>query len=790
MNSKDKQIKHIEIDMIEYLRDITSLFANVINNDRVTIDLNDGLKPVYRRILQSAFHGKLKTNKKKVATLMGDTMGKYHPHGDSTIYDAIVKMSRDWEYAYPLFQRLGNFGKADGDVAAAPRYISTKLSKFAWDCYFSELDREDDIIDYVPNFDSSCNEAKALPAKYPMALINQSEGIGFSTSSRIPSYNFNEVMKLTIKLIKDPQYRPSRPLIPDLVTGADVYGYDGMKSIWTSGTGTFYEIGRTEINDNIINIKCLPSRVTGLKFIEELKKLVIANKINGLDDYYNKSRDELLDISITVKAGYSPYNILDTIYRKTRLKTHFAAKINTVNNYQLSSENPISLLLKWIDFRRETKFRYVINKRSRLVTKKFLLEAKVDIIESNMSNNLLKDIKESENIDTIRFEMKQKYTRLSNMQINDIINMKVNSFSKSSLNNYKMELSEIDPLIDEYNNIIQNPDVMDKCIISELEEGMRKWGRPRRSKFIKSLGVDFVSDLNHEIVYSKLGYVKKLPDEKGTTTNIGTLEKYDYPVLISHVNNRDTGYLFDSTGRIYNQPINDIPPSACKGDSGVSLVNSIKMRGSFVTCNMINADDDKFIISLSERGMISKTPISEFNGLKEGKNVICMKLKKNDKLVDAITLSKDTNILVYTENGYCIKFSTKEITSSKRGSIGNIVMTVGSDDNVVGMSIVPNITSSYLITNANGNMKIVNNSSVNKRKRNASKISVIGRAEIDNPIISVLPLRAKDKLFNVYTSKKVYSCDIDSVPVQSSISGGTNVFAFNKSETIGFIKII
>ena len=791
---KKKRNNRLKMEVLEIITDsdiIDSVSTSVKRSGanillaRAFPDIRDGLKPVQRRILVCIYN-EIKNFSKltKVSKIIGDTMGNYHPHGDNSITDTLVKMANEWEFNYPLIKKHGNFGSPMGDPHAEMRYINANISEFAIDAYFSEW--TENITDFKLNYLGTKKEPEYLPSKYPMILINGSLGIGYGFKNEIPPYNFTEICESTIKLIRDKD--ASVKLYPDSPNknkillepnGKD----DNFTSINEYGKGKFkmrawVNINKQE-NNTIIHITSVPYRVTSDRVLLNLRELVRDKKINGIKNIYDISKGTDIVIDIEVKNGYDANDILNKIYKSTSLEYQYNIDIQVIDNYKLRLVNPTEIIQKWIETRRITKRRILNYKYSKKRRRFHLLETILFVIDGDNAENTLSMIRKMKNKNDIINKLIKEY-KITDIQAESISNMTFNNFSKDSIKRYKEEKKSLKKEIARFEELLTNPSRIDDIIISELEDGIKKWGRPRRAKLTSDHLKNHIANINYSIIITKEGYIKKLPLVNGN--GIGKIKKGDVPISTFSINNRDSFIVFTKNGKMFRIETNNIPVTE-KTSNGYLLENYIKTQSEIVSVipsyifDLTNKQK-MHLVTVTRGGIIKKTDLLKIKDCSSGVSVIKL---VNDELVDIKIASDNDNIILFTVKGEYTRYNLKEVNETNRVSKGVKAIKLNDNDYINGTILDDNKDYIAIFTDKGLCKKIpYDNIAMVERYKNSSKLTKL----VDNDSIkSIISVNDNDNVV-VYMKNKKITINVKDIPKMSRISKGKKLIPVPSGEVI------
>ncbi len=672
---------------------------------RALPDVRDGLKPVHRRVLYGMYELGNTHDKayKKSARVVGDVMGKYHPHGDMAIYDTIVRMVQDFSLRYPLIDCQGNFGSVDGDSAAAMRYTEIRMDRIAEEII---EDLEKDTVDFIPNFDETLKEPVVMPAKLPNLLINGSSGIAVGMATNIPPHNLSEVVDGTIAIIDNPDIAPIDMLNyikgPDFPTAAFIYGKDGIREAYLTGRGSVRMRARAEIIEEggrtAIIVTEIPYQVNKARLIENIAELVKDKKIEGISDLRDESDRDGMRIVIELKKAANANVILNQLFKHTQMETTFG-----VNNLSLVDNQPMTLNLK-------DTIGYFIKHRQEVVTKRSQFELKKAQAREHILAGLLialtniddfvKIIRGSANADEAKAGLMAKYG-LSDEQSKAILDMRLarlTALERQKIDDERAELlKEITHLIE----VLASPQMVLDIIKAELLMLKEKYGDRRRTEIIESAGDIVDEDLipveDVVVTISNTGYIKRMPLDTYRTQRRGGVgivgmetKEEDFVVDLFVASTHDNILFLSNKGKVYALKVYEIPPAATRQTRGKAIINLINIEPGEAINAMIpikTFDDQHFLVMCTREGTIKKTVLSAFKNIRSS-GIIAIGLSEGDELISVKMTNGEQEVLIATRNGKCNRFFEKEVRDTGRQSQGVIGIRLTENDRVIGMEIV------------------------------------------------------------------------------------------------------
>lgn len=688
-------------------------YSKYIIQDRAIPDVRDGLKPVQRRILYSMYKEKNTYDKpyKKSARAVGDVMGKYHPHGDSSIYEAIVRMSQNWKMKEPFVDMQGNNGSIDGDSAAASRYTEARLSKIANEM-LKDIDKN--TVEMAPNYDDTLLEPTVLPSKFPNLLVNGTTGISAGYATNIPPHNLKEVIDATIYRIDNPNSKLETIMKfikgPDLPTGAIIEGIDGIREAYETGKGRIIIKSKAKFEKNKIIINEIPYEVNKSLLVKKMDEIRIDKKIDGVIEVRDESDKEGLQIAIDIKKDADPENILNFFYKNTELQISYNFNMVVISNRRPMQLGVLGILDAYIKHQRE-----VIKRRSEfdLEHAKARYHIVVGLIKAiSILDEVIKTIRSSQNkTDSIK-NLVEKFD-FTEKQADAIVTLQLYRLSNTDIEELKNELNKLEEIMKKLEKILSDSTVLDEVIKHELKEIKKEYGEDRKTEIrdeITDIKIDTTSMLPKEdvvVVVTNEGYVKRSSIRSFSSSTIEdlTLKEKDYIIGIYNMNTMDTLLVFTNLGNYLYIPVYELPDLKWK-EMGKHISNVITVDPEEYVVNAMpvyNFDANIFITTFTKNGMVKRTKLSEFKAQRYSKAITMMKLKDNDEVVN-VSYSDENNVLVVTKKGYGLWYNTNEINPI--GLRGAGVKSINLKDDEVASSIIFNKEKEFItIITDKGNAK-------------------------------------------------------------------------------------
>ena len=697
--------KIITVGIEEEMKNSYLDYAMSVIVGRALPDVRDGLKPVHRRILYGMLELGLEPGKpyKKSARIVGEVMGKYHPHGDAPIYEAIARMAQDFSLRYPIIDGQGNFGSIDGDPPAAMRYTEARLAPIAMEM-LADLDK--DTVDFMPNFDESLMEPVVLPTKIPNLLINGSSGIAVGMATNIPPHNLNEVVDALIKLIDNPDISIEEIMEvlpgPDFPTGGYICGREEIIKAYKTGKGIITLRGKIEIEErkgkqNII-IKEIPYGVNKASLVENIANLVAEKKIGGVSEVRDESDKEGTRIVLEVKRGENTDIIINQLYKLTSLQTTYGIINLALVDQQPRLLNIKELLQLFVNHREQ-----VIIRRTRYDLKKaeerYHIVCGIIIALDNI-DEVIELIRKSKTVEEAKKMLIKKFS-LTEIQADSILSMPLSRLTGLERSKILEERKNLEKKIKEYREILSSAEKVKEIMKEELITIKKKFGDERRTEIIEPVeefeDVDLVRPENIIVTISYHGYIKRVPLEtykrqkRGGKGIIGAHTKEgDFIKHLFVCSTVDTILFFTENGKVHWLK-GYLIPEAKREAKGKPIINLLRIdSGEKITAviPVKEFSEDKYLLMITKKGIVKKTPLSEYKNPRQG-GIIALKLKEDDRLIDVKFTDGKKDIILSTKFGMSIRFNEEEITPIGRTGIGVIgIRFKKEDDEVVGGEII------------------------------------------------------------------------------------------------------
>ena len=799
--------KIIEKDIENEMKNSYIDYAMSVIVSRALPDVRDGLKPVHRRILYTMYEDGLTPDKpyRKSATTVGDVLGRYHPHGDSSVYDAMVRMAQDFSLRYPLIDGHGNFGSIDGDGAAAYRYTEARMSKLS----VSMLeDIEKNTVQFMPNFDDRLQEPTVLPAKIPALLVNGSSGIAVGMATNIPPHNLTEVINGIIKIIDEDQVTDEELMGiikgPDFPTEGVILGREGIKEAYTTGRGKITVRAEAEIeemsgNKQRIIVRSLPYQVNKAKLIETIADYVKEKKIEGISELRDESdREHKVRIVIELKRDANAQVVLNRLYKYTQMQTTFGAILLALVN----GEPKILTLRQCLD--------YYIDHRKDVI----LRRTKFELDKAEARAHILEGLKIAlDNIDEVIAIIRSSYDDpkerlmerfgLSDIQAQAILDMRLKTLSGLQREKIEEEYNELMKLIAHLKEILSSERLVFEIIKEELTEIKNKYGDERKTKIMAADGEFDEEDLIKEeqcvVALTHFGYIKRMPIDtyksqrrggKGIT-GISTRED-DFVKQIFTASTHDTILFFTNKGKLYRLKGYEIP-EAGRTAKGTAIVNLLSLDNGEKVSAVIPIGafaDGKYLLMSTKNGLIKKTSLQEYDtSRKSGLQAIT--LKEDDELIGVRLTDGQDNVVLVTQKGMSITFSEKDVRPMGRVAQGVIGIRLDNDDVVIGMeSIVTNNNETLLAITENGFGKRTELDEYRVQIRGGKGVTTYKVTPKTGNIVGIRIANEDDDVMLITDTGTIIRLNVKDISVLGRVTQGVTLMRTNDGGKVVSIEII
>ena len=698
-----------DIDLKKTMEESYISYSMSVIKSRALPDVRDGLKPVQRRILFSMIELNNGPDKphRKCARIVGDTMGKYHPHGDSSLYDALVKLAQDFNTRYPLVDGHGNFGSIDGDGAAAMRYTEARLSKISMEML---ADINKDTVDFVPNFDETEKEPTVLPSKYPNLMVNGASGIAVGMATNIPPHNLREVVAAVDKIIdnrvledRDTDIEELMEIIkgPDFPTGATILGRRGIEEAYRTGKGKIRVRAVTEINSlpngkSEIIIKELPYMVNKALLVQKIAELVKDKKIDGIVDVTDQSNMEGIRVCIDVRRDANPNVILNLLYKHTQLQDTFGVNMLALVDDQPKVLNLYEMLNYYLLHQKEVVTRRTKFELNKAEERAHILQGLIIALDN--IDEVISIIRNSENVAIAKATLIERFG-LSDVQSQAIVDMRLRALTGLEREKIEAEYKDLMVRIEELKEILADEKKLLMVIRNEMTAIADKYGDDRRTV----IGIDdseismedIIADESTVITMTNLGYIKRMTPDNFKSQNRGgkgikgmqTIED-DYIEDILMTTTHHVILMLTNKGRVYKLKAYEIP-EASRTARGTAIVNLLQLMPGEKISAIVPVDgikDDEYLFMATKNGIVKKTSSKEYENIRKT-GIQAITLRDNDELIEAKSVDNEKEIFLVTKYGQCIRFKSTDVRPTGRSAMGVIGMNLTPGDEVVGMQL-------------------------------------------------------------------------------------------------------
>ncbi len=786
-------------------------YAMTVISSRALPDVRDGLKPVHRRILYAMHKSGLspQSKTKKSATVVGEVIGKYHPHGDSAVYDTMVGMAQSFAMRYPLIIGQGNFGSIDGDPAAAYRYTEAKLSPIAMEML---KDIEKDTVDFRPNFDNTHKEPVVLPAAVPNLLLNGTLGIAVGMATNIPPHNLRELVDALIYLIDNPKAGTEDLLQfvkgPDFPVGGIAFNKKDIAQAYASGRGGVLVRGEAEIVEgkkgtHQIIISSLPYRVNKATLLQKIASLVQDKKIDGIKDIRDESTDDIR-VLIELKSSAHPQNVLNYLYKHTQLEETFHYNMLALVDGVPQVLSLKSILEYYIAHREEVvkrRTQFELNKAKAREHILLGLKKALDHIDE-----IIKLIKSSKDVSTAHANLMKKF-KFSEIQATAILEMKLQKLANLERKKIEDELKQIQKLIKELESLLKSRKKMLKLIQKELRELADKYGDERRTKIVargaKNFSMeDLIPDEEFALVLTKGGYVKRTnPNEykKQRRGGVGVIDmntkEEDVVSVFLTASTHSDLLFFTDKGKVYKIKMYEIPEGK-RSTKGKSIMNYISMeQGERVTSVLTMPKDVKeqknlYLFMATKDGTVKKTEAKQFFDVRRN-GIIAIKLKASDKLVSAHFVREKDDVILVSRLGQSIRFSESDVRAMGRSAAGVKGINLKEGDYLVGAGVITNKNAdemALLVVSSTGFGKKTQIKDYKKQKRGGSGIKTIQISSKTKEIVGAAVINKEGgELIAISKNGVVIRTDLDEVKLQGRQTQGVKIMRLKSGDEVASI---
>ncbi len=783
-------------------------YAMSVIASRALPDVRDGLKPVQRRILYAMIELNNGPDKphRKCARIVGDTMGKYHPHGDSSIYGALVNMAQEWSTRYMLVDGHGNFGSVDGDSAAAMRYTEARLSKISMEML---ADINKDTVDFGPNFDDTEKEPLVLPSRYPNLLVNGTTGIAVGMATNIPPHNLREVISGVVKII-DNRIQEDRPtemeeilkLVkgPDFPTGGMILGTSGIEQAYRTGRGKIKVRAVTDIEPmpngkNRIVVSELPYMVNKARLIEKIADLVHDRKVDGITDLRDESNREGMRICIELRRDVNPNVVLNQLYKHTQMQDTFGVIMLSLVNNEPKVLNLKDMIEHYLRHQEEVvgrRTKYELNKAQE---RAHILEGLLIALDN--IDEVIRIIRNSENVQLAKAKLVERF-ELTDAQAQAIVDMRLRALTGLERGKIEAEYGQLMELIQELKAILADEKKLLGVIRNEIMQISDKYGDDRRT----SIGFDeydiSMEDLipvsNAVITMTKFGYIKRMSVDNFRSQNRGGkgikgMETIDDDYIEELLMTTTHHYLmfFTNTGKVYRMKAYEIPEAGrtARGTAIINLLQLLPEEKITAVIPIREFKDDHFLFMATRNGIVKKTPVADYSNVRR-KGLAAINLRDGDELIEVKMTDNTKDMVLVTKYGQCIRFHETDVRSTGRVSMGVIGMNLSDRDEVVGMQM--NTQGEYLlIASEKGLGKLTRMDEFTPQIRGGKGVKCYKITERTGNIIGVKAVDQENEVMMITTEGIIIRIKVEGISVLGRVTSGVKLMDLSEDITVASI---
>lgn len=792
-----------EVDLKKTMETSYIDYAMSVIASRALPDVRDGLKPVQRRILYSMIELNNGPDKphRKCARIVGDTMGKYHPHGDSSIYGALVNLAQEWSTRYPLVDGHGNFGSVDGDGAAAMRYTEARLSKISMEM---TADINKNTVDFAPNFDETEKEPTVLPARFPNLLVNGTSGIAVGMATNIPPHNLREIIGAVVKIIDDQIDENGETSIddilkivkgPDFPTGAEILGTRGIEEAYRTGRGKIRVRAITNIEPmangkNRIIVTELPYMVNKARLIEKIAELV-----DGITDLSDQSSREGMRICIELRRDVNPNVILNQLYKHTQLQDTFGVIMLALVNNEPKVMNILDMLKHYLKHQEEVVTRRTQYELNRAEERAHILQGLLIALDN--IDEVIRIIRGSKNVQTAKEELMSRFD-LTEVQASAIVDMRLRALTGLEREKLEAEYEELMKKIGELKAILADRKLLLGVIKKEILVISEKYGDERRT----SIGFDefdiSMEDLipreNVVITMTKMGYIKRMSMDTFKSQNRGgkgikgmQILDDDYIKELFITTTHHYIMFFTNTGRVYRLKGYEIP-EASRTARGTAIINLLQLMPDEKITAMIpirEYEDGQYLLMATEKGLVKKTPIKDYANVRKT-GLAAIVLREDDKLIEVKITDDEQDVILVTKYGMCIRFSEKDVRPTGRVSMGVRGMNLGDHDEVIGMQISDQ-GKYLLIASEKGMGKLTDMDEFTRQNRGGKGVKCYKITEKTGDVVGMKAVDEDSEIMMINTEGIVIRMKCSDISVYGRITSGVKLINLPENEKVASI---
>ena len=799
-----------EVDLKKTMEESYIDYAMSVISQRALPDVRDGLKPVQRRVLYSMIELNNGPDKphRKCARIVGDTMGKYHPHGDSSIYGALVNMAQDWSTRYPLVDGHGNFGSVDGDGAAAMRYTEARLSKISMEML---ADIGKDTVDFVPNFDETEKEPTVLPARFPNLLVNGTNGIAVGMATNIPPHNLREVIAAVVKII-DNRIEEQRETDldeimeivkgPDFPTGAQILGRRGIEEAYRTGKGKIRVRAVTNIESmqngkSRIIVTEIPYMVNKARLIEKMAELVRDKRIDGITAITDESNREGMRINIELRRDANANVVLNQLYKHTQLQDTFGVIMLALVNNEPKTLNLKEMLTYYIRHQEDVVTRRTKYELNKAEERAHILQGLLIALDN--IDEVIRIIRGSENTQAAKAGLIERFA-LSDAQAQAIVDMRLRTLTGLEREKLEAEYKELMKRIEEYRAILADENLLLGVIKKEIQIIADKYGDDRRTSIERDVfditTEDLIPDENVVITMTHLGYIKRMTPDNFRSQNRGgkgikgmqTIDD-DYIEELLMTSTHHYLMFFTNQGRVYRLKGYEIP-EASRTARGTAIINLLQlMPGEKITALIPIREykEGKFLFMATKKGLVKKTPITDFANVRKT-GLTAITFRDDDELIEVKFTNNKKDIFLVTKYGQCIRFHETDVRKTGRASMGVIGMSLSDGDEVVGMQL--DTQGEYLlIASEYGMGKLTPITEFSAQNRGGKGVKCYKIMEKTGNVVGVKAVNREHEIMMINTEGIIIQMACEDISVLGRVTSGVKLMSLDPEQNVRVASI-
>jgi len=790
--------RNISTEMRESFMD----YAMSIIVSRALPDVRDGLKPVHRRVLYAMSELGMSPDKphKKSARIVGEVIGKYHPHGDSAVYETMVRMAQDFSMRYPLIDGQGNFGSRDGDGAAAMRYTEARLSKLAMEL-LRDINKE--TIDFQPNYDGEEQEPVVLPARYPNLLVNGVSGIAVGMATNIPPHNLGEVIDGVQALIENPELTPLELMDyiqgPDFPTAGYILGRSGIRQAYQTGRGSITMRAKAEIEESgnkaRIVVTEIPYQVNKARLVEKIAELVREKRLDGITDLRDESDRTGMRIVVELRRDVNPSVVLNNLYRHTAMQSTFGVNMLAIVNNEPKILNLRDVLYHYLEHQK-----VVVRRRTEFDLKK--AEARAHILDGlrkalDHLDEVIAIIRGSQTADAAREQLTERF-ELSQEQTQAILDMRLQRLTGLEREKIENEYNELLAKISEYKAILADEKLLLDIISEELNDIKERYADERRTEITVGedsiLDEDLIPQEEVVITISHTGYIKRLPattyrsQKRGGrgVVGMGTKDE-DFVEHLFATNSHNHLLFFTDRGKVYRIKAYEIPELS-RTARGTPVINLIQIEQGESVNAVISVQEfkeDRYLFFATCQGIVKKTPLTDYSNIRKG-GLIAINLREDDSLIGAKLTDGEQEIIMGTSSGLSIRFKEGDVRSMGRGATGVKGISLEEGDTVIGMDVVKP-GREVLIVTSKGYGKKTPESEYRIQSRGGKGIKTINVTERNGEVASLKVVKAEEDLMIITTSGTLIRTSMDGISTMGRNTQGVKLIQTREDDAVATV---